>query len=165
MVSAYLSKLFEYQGLDSKKSTEKMTTENDRLSYLSVEGLSNRRQELTTRNQTSTFGYNFSSEQTSSVRETKSNTLALSRAISLPAATTSAASQQSSDTIRQMKDTTKTLDQNGVCIENSFSGVRARENATLIGDYALYNPQSENDVFGNAMNTKSNQMFYWKVRL
>ncbi len=64
-----------------------------------------------------------------------------------------------------MTDTTKTLDQNGVCIENSFSGVRARENTNSIGYYVLYNPQSENDVFGNAMNTKLNQMFYWKVRL
>lgn len=36
------------------------------------------------------------------------------------------------------------------------------KNALALGDYVLFEPQSANDLFGTALNSKTNQLFYWK---
>lgn len=108
-----------------------------------------------------TANNNFLSDQMTSLREAKPSTLTINRTTSAPLAnTTPSPATTSNQTVESPRGT---FDQSVTSRNQNSISSRAIKNTTVIGDYVLYNPQPDNDVFGNALNTKLNQLFYWKV--
>ena len=106
---------------------------------------------------------NFLNDQMASLREAKPSTLSINRTTSAPFSNTTTPPKASISNQILIESPRATFDQNDTSRNQNSILTRAVKNTTVIGDYVLYNPQSENDVFGNALNTKLNQLFYWKV--